>query len=317
MENRAHALAAGFFTLVLGAALAAVGLWFSKDDLKLVPFILTTTTSVNGLKVEAPVRYRGVDVGRVEQIRIDPANAGRVQIRIGVQEDTPITTGTYAQLGFQGVTGLAYVHLNEDGKSAEKVKSSARQPARIRMKPSLMDDGENLFAAFGEIADQVKTLLNEENQKNVRRTLAGLEEVTQRASAATKKLEPSLAAMPGLIGEARGLAADARASVKKADELIASTNQLALKLDGRVDTFNRVSESADRVGISADEVGASARTVSEDMVPRMNALTDELSRDTRALGRVINNLGEQPQSVVFGAPPGKPGPGEPGFAGGK
>jgi phospholipid/cholesterol/gamma-HCH transport system substrate-binding protein len=49
----------------------------------------------------------------------------------------------------------------------------------------------------------------------------------------------------------------------------------------------------------------------------MNALTDELSRDTRALGRVISNLGDQPQSVVFGAAPGKPGPGEPGFAGGK
>ncbi|MCJ7838631.1 MAG: MlaD family protein, partial [Burkholderiales bacterium] len=113
MENRAHALAAGLFTLVLGAALAAVALWFSKDDIKLIPYVMTTSSSVTGLKVEAPVRYRGVDVGKVDEIVIDAANSGRVQIRIGVREGTPITSSTYAQLGYQGITGLAYVLLGD------------------------------------------------------------------------------------------------------------------------------------------------------------------------------------------------------------
>ena len=317
MENRAHALAAGFFTLVLGAALAAVGLWFGKDDIKLVPFILTTTNSVTGLKAEAPVRYRGVDVGRVELIKIDPANAGRVQIHIGVQADTPVTTGTFAQLGFQGITGLAYVQLTEDGKSAERVTSSSKDPARIRMRPSLMDDGENLFASFGEIAAKVNSLLDKDSQQSVRRTLANLEDVTQRASEAARKLEPSLQAMPALIGEARGLAADARSlaadarvSVGKADRLIVSVNGLALKLDERVDTLAKV-------GAAADEVMATARSLSEDTAPRLNVLAEGLSRESRSLGRVVNNFADQPQSLVFGAPPGRPGPGEPGFTGGK
>ena len=113
MENRAHALAAGIFTLVLGTALAAVALWFSKDDIKLIPYLMTTSSSVTGLKVEAPVRYRGVDVGKVDDIAIDSANGGRVRIRIGVKEGTPITKSTYAQLGYQGITGLAYVLLGD------------------------------------------------------------------------------------------------------------------------------------------------------------------------------------------------------------
>jgi len=317
MENRAHALAAGFFTLVLGAALAAVSLWFGKDEISLRPFILTTSSSVTGLKVEAPVRYRGVDVGKVEQIKIDPSNAGRVQIRIGVQEDTPITSGTYAQLGFQGITGIAYVQLNEDGKSTQQVLKRSKEPAQIRMKPSLMDDGENLLQSFADIAEKVSGLLDKENQQSVRRTLAGIEEVTQRANAVTRKLEPSLNAMPALIGDARGLAADARglataarASVGRADQMMGSINGLALKLDGRVDTLNRVSAAA-------DEVTLTARSLTDDTAPRMNTLADDLSRESRALGRVITNLGDQPQSVVFGLPPGNPGPGEPGFAGGK
>jgi len=123
MEDRAHALAAGLFTLVLGAALAAVALWFGKDDLQRVPYAMTTTSSVTGLKVEAPVRYRGVDVGKVDDITIDSANSGRVRILIGVREGTPITKSTYAQLGYQGITGLAYVLLGDDGKSREALQS--------------------------------------------------------------------------------------------------------------------------------------------------------------------------------------------------
>ena len=215
MENRAHALAAGLFTLVLGAALAAVALWFSKEDLHLIPYVMTTTSSVTGLKVEAPVRYRGVDVGKVDEIDIDAANGGRVRIRIGVREGTPVTTGTYAQLGYQGITGLAYVLLGDDGKSKQPLRSEGDEIAVIRMKPSLMDNGESLFGSIVEITEKVNQLLDDENRGRVKRTLAGLEEVTQRASAVTRKLEPSLDAMPGLIQEAKSMAADARTSLKK------------------------------------------------------------------------------------------------------
>jgi phospholipid/cholesterol/gamma-HCH transport system substrate-binding protein len=310
MENRAHALAAGLFTLVLGAAMAFVALWFSKDDLQLIPYMMSTTSSVTGLKVEAPVRYRGVDVGKVDEIAIDAANSGRVRIRIGVKDGTPITASTYAQLGYQGITGLAYVLLGDDGKSKEPLNSSYEEIAIIRMKPSLMDDGESLFGSIVEITEKVNQLLDDENRGHVKRTLAGLEEVTQRANAVTKKLEPSLDAMPGLIHEAKSMAADARASLKKADQLIGSANGVALKLDQRIDTLTHALASVEEVGITA-------RSVGDDTMPRMNVLIEDLSRESRTLGRVANTLGDNPQSIVFGTPPGKPGPGEPGFAGGR
>ena len=322
MENRAHALAAGLFTLVLGAALAAVALWFGKGDLRLVPYLLTTSSSVTGLKVEAPVRYRGVDVGKVDAVTIDTANAGRVQIRIGVREGTPITKSTYAQLGYQGVTGLAYVLLGDDGKSAEALTSRPDDIALIRMKPSMLDAGEGLFGSVLEIADKFNRLLDDENQARVRRTLASLEEATQNAAAVAKKLEPTLIAMPGLVGEAReliggakgligeagGLVLDGRASMKKIDHRTSSANTLAIKLDERVATLTRAAASI-------DEVGATARAVGEETMPRVNVLIDDLGKETHALGRVINALGEQPQSLLFGTSPGRPGPGEPGFAG--
>jgi phospholipid/cholesterol/gamma-HCH transport system substrate-binding protein len=176
------------------------------------------------------------------------------------------------------------------------------------MKPSLMDDGESLFGSFVEIADKVKQLLDDENQGHVRHTLTNLEEATQRVSTVTKKLEPSLEAMPQLIAETKGLAKDARASIGRADQLMGNVNGIALKLDARVDKLAHAVASV-------EEVGTTARAVNDETMPRVNGLVDNLSKNTHALGRVINTLDEQPQSIVFGTAPGRPGPGEPGFTG--
>src|SRR5262252_727077 len=176
MENRAHALAAGLFTLVLAAALIAAGLWFRRDDIRFDQYLVTTTSSVTGLKVEAPVRYRGVDVGRVESIRLEPGGSGRVAIRIGVHEDTPVTRGTYAQLGYQGVTGLAFVSLDDDGSSSEKLKSEGGEPPRIELRPSIFDSGMDLVASVKELTARLSEVLNEDNRRMLARSLAAFEQ---------------------------------------------------------------------------------------------------------------------------------------------
>ena len=302
MENKAHALAAGLFTLVLGAALVAVALWFSKDDVAYVPYVVTTTTSVSGLKAEAPVRYRGVEVGKVQSIRIDPGAKGQIHIRLGVVEGTPVTRSTYARLGYLGVTGLAFVALDDSGESSELLGSDARKLAEIPMRRSIMDTGEDLVAAFGEIATRVNTLLGEDNQKAVRRALAGLEQATLRTASLAEKLEPGAAGVPGLVGDARG-------AIGKADQLIGNLNSLTGKIEDRVEALNRVAKSV-------EDVGATARAVNDETLPRLNALVEDLHKETRALDRLISSIGEHPQSIVFGAPPGRPGPGERGFVAG-
>ncbi len=321
MENKAHALAAGLFTIVLGLALVLTGLWFTQADSQPVSYVLVPTGSVTGLKAEAPVRYRGVDVGRVTGIRLEPGNTGRVLVDIGVQADTPVTKNTYAQLGYQGVTGIAYVQLSDDGNSREKLVAEAGKPAQIRMKPSFLDDGEALFATFTELSEKINRLIEKGNVDKVFGTLASIEQFTQRAGTMIKTIEPALNTLPGLITETKGLATEARASLRRvdqiagnADKLLVSANQLALKLDQRIATL-------DLMAATARDAGVMVRTLNEESVPKVNAFIDDLVRETRsidrAVERVVNSLVEQPQSFVFGPPAARPGPGEPGFNGGK
>src|SRR5688572_16911661 len=107
MENKAHALAAGLFLLLLGATLAAAVVWFRGDHVQRQSYTVVAHSGVPGLAVKAAVRLRGVDVGSVESIGFDPADARRVVVRIAVDRAAPVTRGTFAQLGYQGVTGLS------------------------------------------------------------------------------------------------------------------------------------------------------------------------------------------------------------------
>jgi phospholipid/cholesterol/gamma-HCH transport system substrate-binding protein len=282
VENRAYALAAGSFTLLLAAALLVAGLWFRRDDVRFAQYVVTTTSSVSGLKTEAPVRYRGVDVGRVEAIRIEPGVSGRIHIRIGVQEDTPITRSTYAQLGYQGVTGLAYVSLNDDGTSSELLKTGGGEPPRIDLRPSVFDSSLDLVAAVNELSGRMNDLLSEENRRLVTRVLGGIERASRQTAELAERLQPG------------------------AEKLFVEVGALSRKLEERSQAF-------DRMAASLEEVGVAARSLNDETLPRFNALVERLNRDTRALDRVLNAVGENPQSFVFGAPRGRPGPGEPGF----
>lgn len=324
MENKSHALAAGLFVLVLGAALAAVALWFNKDDHHaLVPYIVTTTGDVSGLKPEAPVRYRGVDVGKVAGIQLSADKPGVIEVRIGVDPLTPVTTTTWAQLGYLGVTGITFISLQDRSADGPKLASSADKPAAIAMRPSLMEGGENMIASVGELLERANALLSEENRNNVTRLLASSEQASSRVARLAERLEPVAGQMTGLLADARGLAGDARAMVGdarstlgavkaaavRADELGGTLSQLALKLDTRV-------TAVDRMASSAEDVGQVARVLQEETVPRLNALADGLQRQTRSLDRVMRTLSEQPQSLVFGNAPSRAGPGEAGFSGG-
>jgi phospholipid/cholesterol/gamma-HCH transport system substrate-binding protein len=283
------------FTVLLAVALVAAGLWFRRDDIRFAEYTVTTTSSVTGLKAEAPVRYRGVDVGRVESIKIEPGSSGRIHIRIGVEEDTPITRSTYAQLGYQGVTGLAFVSLNDDGTSSEPLKSVAGEPPSIEMRPSIFDSGLDLVAAVRELSSRMNELLSEDNRRMVTKMLVGIERASRQTADLAERLQPGARELPALVGDARSVLAD--------------LGKLSRKLEER-------SAALDRMAAGMDEVGFAARSFHDETLPRFNALVEQLQRDTRALDRVLNALGENPQSFVFGAQRGKPGPGESGFKNG-
>ncbi len=314
MENRAHALAAGLFVLVLGIALAAVAFWIRGEPIAQDQYVLHTRGSVTGLNAQAPVRYRGVEVGKVGSIRFDPSDPRVILVDIGVRSGTPLTRGTYGQLAAQGVTGLSYVQLDDDGASAELRDPNDERQARIELRASFIervsDSGEQLIARIVAVSRHLEAWLGEDNRQQATRTLAAIEGAAQRFSALSTSVEPGFKAVPEL-------ARQAGTTLRNADALMGDLRSLATTVGERTQTIDRIAVSAERIGTSVEQVSAAASglslSASRETLPRLNQLLEEIARNSRSIERLVEELSANPASLVFGKLPLQPGPGEPGF----
>lgn len=305
MENKSHAFAAGLFALLLGIAALAAIYWLSggKDDTH--DYVVVTKQNIGGLNPQAQVRYRGIRVGKVSDIRLDPEDYSNILITISVSEDVPLTRGTVAKLNYQGVTGLAHILLLETGKDSEPLEPNDVKPPRITMIPSLFEEiGETGMATLRqarELMASANSLLNEENSRRIGNTLANLEAASGNLKPVLSNLDLTLQQVNKLLSDKHlGQLSSASAEVRP---LLGEARQLVGRLQ-------QVSDKVDGVLGEASGNGAAA------LLPRLNELASEATQTSRQLNRVLRGLEEAPQGLVFGSPVREPGPGEPGFSSG-
>jgi phospholipid/cholesterol/gamma-HCH transport system substrate-binding protein len=312
MENRSHALMAGIFTVLLAIGIIATAMWLNRDTEVRTPYILTTNGSVAGLNPQAAVRYRGMEVGKVEAIEFDREKPGQILVRIGVMPTTPVTTATFAELGMQGLTGLAYIQLDSDARVRDPklIASSDQAPARLSIRPSLFDrfsvSGEDLVVRASTAMNQINKLLGDENQNLLVQTLTNLQQVSLKIGQLADEVKPAASAVSALAGDGRKALAGVAPMLKTAEEAAQSFGRLSEQAGQKL-------EVVDRMAVSAAQVALAATSFEAQSLPRLNLLLDDAGRGARTLDRVADRLGEEPTSVLFGPQPGRPGPGEPGF----
>lgn len=318
MENKAHALAAGVFVLVVTALLIGLAMWLLRDEVNTVSYEMISSEAVSGLQPQAAVRYNGVPVGKVTSIDFDPANRGNVLVRLAVAPDAPITRSTFATLAFQGVTGLSFVQLDDNGGAAEPLPPGPNGPPRIPLKPSqlgqLTDMAGDLAEKVGQIADRVNQVLNDENQaafsaalKEVGETAKSTRQLAQTAEQTIRtQLDPARASIPRLIEQANR-------ALKSIDGAAQQTRRTVASFDSVASEVRRAVDQVAGEGGVVQQLSESANTATATTLPRIQNLTEDASRTIRRLDRIANSISENPQAFIYGSGAIPPGPGEPGF----
>lgn len=303
MENKAHAIAAGAFVLLASVLLVALAVWLTRDTAIRDAYDISTSGSVTGLQQEASVRFRGVKVGKVTDIEFDTRVPGNILVRIAVDSATPITQSTFASLGFQGVTGIAFVQLDDTGQSKQALATNDSRPARIPMRAGLMDQlstqGLRILSELEESSRRFNQLLSAENQ----RALTGsLQSLGQAASS----MPPAMLEASSAFKSMRESAATVSASANEVRQAAANFRQLTQRMQQPGGTLEQIQlGTASLAGVGQD--------VQQGSLPRVNRALDEVSQATRQLGRVAGTLADSPQALLYGPAPRPPGPGEPGF----
>jgi phospholipid/cholesterol/gamma-HCH transport system substrate-binding protein len=314
MENRSHALMTGFFTIALLIATVLAGLWFNRDRTERVPYVIATTESIPGLNPQAAVRYRGLEVGRVDDINFNPAVAGQIVIRLSVDQETPITTTTFATLGYQGVTGIAFIQLDDDKTGSPLLKSEKGHLAALPLRPGLLDMLEKRGLVILDTTNQITTKLNnlmsEDNQKIMIGAFDKVGKTAEAYAAIPKQLEPTLKRLPEL-------SAKAEQSLASFNELSGSATRMSNNIDRLATTLQAPDGPITRLTNTIDKVGGNLQDVTSDLtletLPHVVSMTDEARISLRAVKRTANSLSDRPQGLIFGNSPATPGPGEAGF----
>ena len=312
MESRAYALITGLFVLGVAACIAVWAQWLSKTPISRTAYRVVALGPVSGLNPEAQVRYRGMSVGRVTAIGLDAKDARRILVDVEVDTGIPITKGTFAQLGMEGITGIAYVHLQDDYKDMALAGKAASGHIEVPLRPAFLDilaDGaEGAIKDAREVMANLNDLMRPENRKRISATLASLERITSDLEVAAHRLPSTLARVDSWLSEenrrlATGILEGVNETAKDLPQLTRDA-QLLVK-DAR--------DMAGKVGRLSDEAASAAVALREETLPRINSLAESVERDSQRFGRLSLQLDREPQSVIFGRKPGRPGPGEPGF----
>ena len=183
MATRSEKTKLGIFTVVATALLILVVMVFAGSNVFRVQdtYTLLFTESVAGLNTGAPVRLRGVKVGSVKSVKVNPENVEEIKVEIGLEPDTPVKADMRATVGTVGLTGLQYIDLRH-GTAAAKTLPPRSQ---IAVEPSLMgqlsDSARDLTAKSYQIADQVADLTRPQNREQV-------EEILENTNALVKNL---------------------------------------------------------------------------------------------------------------------------------
>lgn len=186
MDTKVNYSVVGAFVIILTAVFILMIIWLSSGlaakSYKI--YMVHMNESVAGLNVDSPVKFNGVEVGRVKKIVLNPDNPQIVNLLLDIEENTPITVDTRATLNIQGLTGVATVALKTIGPNTTPLKKEKgeKHPV-IKSAPSLFARLDvaltDLTNNLSEISKSIRSVLDPENQRAFKETLKNLSSVSQ------------------------------------------------------------------------------------------------------------------------------------------
>ena len=303
MARHVSSRALGLFVtlgIVIGVAVIiwiGASKYFEKGDRYATYF----DESVQGLQRDSAVKYRGVDVGRIEDIRVAPDNRLiEVIMKINLKED--VEKNSVAYLRTAGITGIVFIELDRRDPESPDVSPKLDFASQYPIIPSRPSQIRQIFSGIDEIIEKIKKLDLEELANSFKatgksaenlfggpqmmKTLQNLESISTSIDQTAARIEKMTAS-----GQLEGILDDTRTTLAEARSLIVTTREeiKALKL----------AETAEKTSLVVDTISRTSRTTARDI----QIMSDNLKRSTETLERLVERLESNPSDLLFSKPP--------------
>lgn len=307
METRASYVLVGSFVVVFIAGLVVAVLWFAQVQFReqVSYYDIYFTGSVTGLTPGSTVRYNGIPVGRVEEIKLDPVDPSRVRVTVELQGGTAIKSDTVAALELQGLAGGTFVNLTGGTREAEPL---ARQPGArypvIESKQSglqqVVTTAPEVLARLIALAGQLGDVLNAQNRQALSDTLDNLRRITAAAANHSGELDSA-------IGDGAQALHGLRTTLDSANAILEALKGLISPQGGAQETLRSVNDTSRRFADLAQRLD----TLLADNEPQLHDFTrgglsglQQLIQQSQLLvtqlGRIADAIERDPSRFIYG-----------------
>lgn len=184
METRANFVMIGAFSVAGLLGIMAFFLWFAQVELdRQFAYYNIRFSSVSGLDNASDVRFSGLGVGQVLDVRLTPERDGTILVTVEVDAETPVRVDSVATIEAQGVTGVSYVGIDAGTPTAALLVPNAKGAypeiiAGRSMLQSLSEDAPRLLERSLEVVDELGQMLSEDNKNRIDTILINAEQAS-------------------------------------------------------------------------------------------------------------------------------------------
>jgi len=304
METRAHHLLIGLFTVFTVGAALAFALWMGAGSGKSsqVTYDVMFDEAVSGLSKGSTVEFKGIRIGSVDDLRIDPTNQRLVRARIRVDAGAPIYRDTRARLHTASITGQSTIRLTEG--SGELLKPGPEEipviPTELSSLGKLLDSSEDVISNFNNLLVHVQALFTERNLTNIERILNNLELTTGALANGREDMRKALSQLSQASTQANTVLAEASQLIKNANSL------LDVQGKNTLDSAQRSMASLERTTQTLDKLLTDNRAPLDTgfkSLAELGPAVAELRATLASLRMIARRLEERPADYILGREP--------------
>lgn len=248
--------------------------------------------SVQGLQKDSTVKYRGVEVGRVERIGVAPDNhLISVVMKVNLKEDLPRTT--IAQLKVAWITGMVFVELDRQKQGEADLSPKISFPSEYPVIPSRPSEIARIMAGVNAVVDKF-------NQIDTRAVFDQFKSTAAEIEIFFKGKD-----MEAIMANVKALTDNLKNSSQKVDKMIAA-GQLEDVVVGARDALKGTQALLTQV---QDELRAlnlrETMGKTQAIASEVKVTSENLRHTSETLESFVGRLNDRPADLLFGKPPQK------------
>ena len=319
MNNRVNYSLVGFLVLFSISMMLAFGYWLLKpsQEEQMAKYKIYFHESVLGLNLDAPVKFRGISVGKVVGLKINAKNTEEVEVLVNILQTTPIKSSTVAKLTSQGITGLSYINLTlGDKDAAPLLAKDGEEYAVIKTAPSLFKRLEQTINTvtddFSNTLLKTQDLLSEANQKEISALLKNSADFMDRMNRTFN--DETIKNIQITIKNLNSTTKKMDKLMPRIDKFVTNTIEWEDKVSGAfqaiMGSYHGIKTTMDLFKESLARGDFNIKDIANTFVPTMNNTMRQTQQLMIKLEEAINNYERSPGDMIFTQEKVKKGPGE-------